>query len=664
MLRRFFLLFVMFIVLFSCQKTTKQINANQHKSADNHKPAIVVDSNFRFVNNAINSRDTSKLLTFLSSSDSLLREQAILGLASIGDTLHLYKIAQLLQDSSANVRAAAAFALGISRKSYVQDFLIKQFYNEPSAYVRGEILEALGRCGDSQGLYILSKMNISPQDTQEVLGLAYGLLHFSLRDITTDLATKQVIKILECRSCSTKAKIIASYYLFNRKLDLRPYLVYLLNLFERTDNRYLKANLLKILGRFNARKAKYFVQQYLNSDDILLRRAAFSAYLSANRFGQKELIKYLNSSDPVIARLTADYFVYNGSPDDDEFYFQIAKKLRNWQARALIFHAALKYSNDSMRPIIERSIISGYRAAANIYEKAQLLSAFSYDPLEFGFVRDQTFYTTNRVISTAGIKTLVKMRYNPHFAQFARQFKQEQYDNLYQEFRLIFKEAMLKGDNAMIFYTANILKNKRLNLIRFYDNTFFINQALSKLQLPRDVRVYLSVCQLLQVYSGDSCKTKNVELTPIDWASLDKYGAYRKVIVRTSKGDFVIQLNTEQAPAAVAAFLGLVVNNYYDNTYIYRLVPNKFVMASSRRGDGWQDENIVNNVHLTTQHFEPGDVAMQLIDKRLESVQWLITLSYSPQLDGKYTKIGKVVKGLDVVEKLDVSDQIFSIELL
>ena len=664
MLHRISLLFVMLFVLFSCNKIKNVNNHNSNNSADSPKVTVFTDTNYRLINNAINQRDTSRLLSYLGSSDTLLREQALLGLASIGDTSHLYRIAELLQDSSVNVRLDAAFALGMSRKDYVQDFLIKRFYNEPSPQVRGGILEALGRCGDSRGLYILSKMSISPQDTQEVLGLAYGLMHFSRRGIVSDLATKQVIRILECRSCASKAKVIASFYLLNRKLDLRPYLVHLLNLFERTDDRYLKANLLQVLGRFDAYRAKYFVQQYLDSDDILLRRAAFKAYLNANRFNQRELIKYLNSSDPVIAYLAATYFVYNGTPDKDEFYFQTAKKLRNWQARAMMFHAALKYSNDSLRPIIERSIISGYRAAANIYEKALLLSAFSYDPLEFGFVRDQTFYTPNRVISTAGIKTLVKMRYNPNFAEFARKFKQEQYDNLYQEFRLIFKEAMLKGDNAMIFYASNILKNKRLNLIRFYDNTFFINQALTRLQLPRDIRVYRSVCQLLKTYAGDTCKTKQVELSPIDWETLEKYGSYSKVIVRTSKGDFVIQLNTKQAPAAVAAFLRLILDNYYDNTYIYRLVPNKFVMASSRRGDGWQDENIVNNVHLTTQHFEPGSVAMQLIDKNLESVQWLVTLAYSPQLDGKYTLIGKVVKGLDVVEKLNVGDQIFSIELL
>ena len=41
--------------------------------------------------------------------------------------------------------------------------------------------------------------------------------------------------------------------------------------------------------------------------------------------------------------------------------------------------------------------------------------------------------------------------------------------------------------------------------------------------------------------------------------------------------------------------------------------------------------------------------------------QWYVTLSPQPRLDGKYTVFGKVISGMDVVIKLQVTDRIIRV---
>jgi cyclophilin family peptidyl-prolyl cis-trans isomerase len=55
---------------------------------------------------------------------------------------------------------------------------------------------------------------------------------------------------------------------------------------------------------------------------------------------------------------------------------------------------------------------------------------------------------------------------------------------------------------------------------------------------------------------------------------------------------------------------------------------------------------------------------MALQGKGIESMQFFITLRPSPELIGKYTALGQVVKGMNILRHLTEGDKIFSIELL
>jgi len=57
-------------------------------------------------------------------------------------------------------------------------------------------------------------------------------------------------------------------------------------------------------------------------------------------------------------------------------------------------------------------------------------------------------------------------------------------------------------------------------------------------------------------------------------------------------------------------------------------------------------------------------VGMASAGKDTEGVQWFITHSPTPHLDGSYSIFGKVVKGMEVVHGIEVGDTIISVTVL
>ena len=658
----FVLLLIIITTLAACKKEENQDTSRQTTLPE---ATNIFSDNTELIRvfRAMENNDTAFIRHSLSDSNPQIRYFSVLALASMQDSSRLYLLVNMLNDSSENVRSAAAYTVGLLRNANVQDILIKQYYNEHSPLVRAQLLEAIGKCGSKRSLYFISRL--SPTDKREYPGLARALVHFAIRNIHDKYSDQKALQLLANYQSSAETKQIISAYFSQPTIKTRDFYKQLIHIYQNTDDVYLKENLIKAIGKNQEDYVFNFLVKQLYDQYPEVQIAAAQALSHQDKAEVPRLmIKLLNHPNLQVNIIAANYFVYHGLNKEANYYFEIARQIPRWQPRSLMLHAALKYAPDSLKEKIAQSIISGFNVTKNNYEKAALLAAMSFYPYKYEFIRNQIFYSDQKIISTTAIKTLVKMRLQPEFNRLANKYKEEQGFDLHKEFALIFKEAMRKGDNAQIFYSAKIFKNKKLHIIDDFENTFFINQALGRLRLPRDIKVYKSLCNLLQIYTGDtSCTTVQYKLSRTDWNFAKKIDRHIRVKVKTTQGDFVIELYPEKAPAAVSSFLKNVINNYYNGTYIFRTVPNKSVWLSSRRGDAWPDLNIVHRVSLYPVHFGPGTVAMQLIDKNLESVQWFITLGPAPEMDGKYTAFGKVIQGLDIVKKLAVGDKIINVEI-
>jgi peptidyl-prolyl cis-trans isomerase B (cyclophilin B) len=169
-----------------------------------------------------------------------------------------------------------------------------------------------------------------------------------------------------------------------------------------------------------------------------------------------------------------------------------------------------------------------------------------------------------------------------------------------------------------------------------------------------------------------------------------KVAGTERVVVSTDRGAFTLELNAAKAPNTVSSFLELVASGFYDGIRVHRVVPG-FVMQlgdpqtkglSARQvqdviarqqsgplasdppigagGPGWtMKAEISDLVH------DRGVIAMarsQAMDSA--GSQIYITLAPAHDLDGQYTVFGRVLSGMDVVDKLQVGDLIKSAKIV
>jgi cyclophilin family peptidyl-prolyl cis-trans isomerase/HEAT repeat protein len=141
---------------------------------------------------------------------------------------------------------------------------------------------------------------------------------------------------------------------------------------------------------------------------------------------------------------------------------------------------------------------------------------------------------------------------------------------------------------------------------------------------------------------------------------------YRRAIARigrlvtatvvTGKGSFTIEFLPEDAPLTVDNFIQLARRGFFNGQTIPRVVPNFVVQAGDPRGDqnggpGYQIRCEINEVP-----YQRATVGMALSGKDTGGSQWFVTHSPQPHLDGGYTVFGRVVAGMDVVDRIARGD--------
>ncbi|KUG09880.1 peptidylprolyl isomerase [Solirubrum puertoriconensis] len=139
--------------------------------------------------------------------------------------------------------------------------------------------------------------------------------------------------------------------------------------------------------------------------------------------------------------------------------------------------------------------------------------------------------------------------------------------------------------------------------------------------------------------------------------------AAQRVVVHTSKGDVVLRLLVEEAPGSVASFVQLVQQGFYNGKNFHRVVPNFVAQGGCPRGDGWGGTDYTLRSEFAERQYAEGAVGLASAGKDTESCQWFITHSPTPHLDGRYTIFAVVERGMEVVHRIDIGDQIRSVEL-
>ena len=143
---------------------------------------------------------------------------------------------------------------------------------------------------------------------------------------------------------------------------------------------------------------------------------------------------------------------------------------------------------------------------------------------------------------------------------------------------------------------------------------------------------------------------------PIDRLTLRALEQGQRYRVVTNKGDIIIATDVDECPGSSLAFDSLVASGYYNGKAFHRMVPNFVVQGGCPRGDGYGGMPWTLRTEIGRTPFTRGSVGLASAGRDTESCQFFITHSAAPHLDGRYTRFGEVVSGMDVVWSLQVGD--------
>ncbi|PIX51826.1 MAG: peptidylprolyl isomerase [Candidatus Aquicultor secundus] len=141
-------------------------------------------------------------------------------------------------------------------------------------------------------------------------------------------------------------------------------------------------------------------------------------------------------------------------------------------------------------------------------------------------------------------------------------------------------------------------------------------------------------------------------------------------VIETNKGTIVFQLFPHKALKNVANFIRLANANFYNGIKWHRVVPGYVIQGgdplsrdNNQDNDGFGGPGYAVAAEINDVPHLRGTVSMVHNEKTTDGgSQFFICLSDQPKLDGRFTVIGKVTEGMDVVDKIrhyDVMNKVY-----
>ena len=144
--------------------------------------------------------------------------------------------------------------------------------------------------------------------------------------------------------------------------------------------------------------------------------------------------------------------------------------------------------------------------------------------------------------------------------------------------------------------------------------------------------------------------------------------------IKTSKGTMVADLYEKEVPGTVANFVSLSQKGFYNGLRFHRVIPDFVIqggcpfsrnIGDPRVGTGGPGYHIPCETNAEKQYHDRGVLSMAHAGRNTGGSQFFIchNRENTQHLDGVHTCFGKVVEGLDVIDKIRANDEIISITI-
>ncbi len=643
-----------------------------------------------------------KLISLLGDADPFIRERATRAYGSIQDSTALPLLIARLDDPDPRVQEAAAFAIGQTavtvsppRQASLEKELI--WKHLPDSRVPDRLLEELGKFGTEEGLIdIMIRIgNVYPE--KHSVGLAMAIARFAIRGVTTSDAIRYLLRRTRPPE-STAWQVVYALQRIGDNTEIRNDLEQIVLLRQHSDP-YVRMNLATLLGK---------VREPRITLDPLRRLAEFDPDWRVRVNALKSLALYPIRNDQ------ASLVIFRRAFYDPDL--QIATtSLSALRASNLISADTAGEAGEVFRQLRYLAYnVKGNFAWPVQSEAAQTIAALlREDAFPDGFPAsssrrhlDADLFRAAGATGTPGLLPLLleaargddPVRVCGALEGLRTHARSNEGDTaIVNPVRAAAVHALASGDVAIVGTAAGILAD---SLVRSPAVVPALLDALGRQRLPDDLEAIQEITAALGAL-GDTravlplleqlkIRERSVSLaaaraltrltgtdylsrlpadaepfyTDFDFAYLGSLPETLTVSIETARGDIAAEFYKDAAPFTVMALMKLATQRgYYRGLTFHRVVPNFVSQGGCPRGDGWGGPGFDLRSEFSLHRYEEGTIGIASAGKDTEGSQFFITHSPQPHLDGRYTIVGRVTGGMDIVRTLQRDDRIFDIRV-
>jgi peptidyl-prolyl cis-trans isomerase B (cyclophilin B) len=139
----------------------------------------------------------------------------------------------------------------------------------------------------------------------------------------------------------------------------------------------------------------------------------------------------------------------------------------------------------------------------------------------------------------------------------------------------------------------------------------------------------------------------------------------KKGYIEMEKGGTIeIEFFDQDAPNTVANFEKLANEGFYDGLTFHRVIPGFVAQGGCPYGTGTGGPGYTIKCEINPRKHERGVIAMAHAGRDTGGSQFYITYAPQPHLDGHHTVFGKVVQGMDVVDRIKQGDRMKKVRVV
>jgi peptidyl-prolyl cis-trans isomerase B (cyclophilin B) len=128
-------------------------------------------------------------------------------------------------------------------------------------------------------------------------------------------------------------------------------------------------------------------------------------------------------------------------------------------------------------------------------------------------------------------------------------------------------------------------------------------------------------------------------------------------VMHTNQGDITLELFDEDAPKTVDNFRKLAGDNFYNGVIFHRVIKDFMIQGGDPTGTGRGGPGYTFEDEFNDNKVVRGALAMANAGPNTNGSQFfIVTTEAAPWLDGKHTVFGRVVDGMEVVDKIEGSN--------